>query len=90
MIEVDQMALDAFVLHDVRYALGRLTWVTGECAERVRRFWPHLSANMRKVVRRDVREHVERLAHGPAPYDDADKIARVWMPLLEWMEAWDD
>lgn len=90
MIEVDQRTLDSFVLHDVRYSLGRLTWVPRECAERVRKFWPHLSDNMRVIVRRDIAEHVERLRQGSAPYDDADMIRRVWRPLLAWMEAAND
>jgi hypothetical protein len=82
MTEVSQRSLDALILHDVRYALGRQTWVPLECAQRVMRFWPDLSPERRVIVERDVREYV-------AKWSDSDGcgIDHSWAALLVWIDA---
>lgn len=84
---IDQGTLDALVLGELRYALGRLTWVPSESASHVRRFWDALSAEQRIIIRRDVAEHIElaERTDGSAWGDDA-MLRDVWRPLLAWID----
>lgn len=74
---------DDLVLHDVRYCLGRLTWVPGECARRVRRFWPHISRERRAVILYDVREHLRYAERLDPAWGDAEN-ERIWRDLASW------
>lgn len=50
---------DRVAVWAVRYCLGRMTYVSGECAEWVVRHWAQLSDETRNVIRRDVDEAFE-------------------------------
>lgn len=82
--------LSKMLLHEVRYALGRLTWVSSDSRRRVKLFWPHIEPQTRKIIARDVREYVERLDRRGESLTLAAEIriaADDWKPLLAWMEA---
>ena len=79
-IKIEQPTLDSLILHDVRYALGRQTWVPGECCVRVRKFWISMSPNMRVIVARDVREYLDRMSH------TGQSVRGCWIDLVGWME----
>jgi hypothetical protein len=78
---ISQMVLDDLILHDVRYCLGRLTWVPAECCARVRKFWGQMSPERRTIVARDVNEHIDRRARMGQP------ARGCWVGLSAWMEA---
>jgi len=53
--EDDLMAIAA-----VRYCLGRMTYIVGDCASWLIRVWPHLAESARKTIRRDIDEAFQR------------------------------
>lgn len=86
MVTITNDELSDLLRHDVRYCLGRLTWVPDDCAKRLRRHWRHVLPEIRAVIVRDVREHLERKAR--AGVRVTERIdAETWRPLLEWMEV---
>lgn len=78
--------LSQMLLHEVRYALGRLTWVPDDAARRVRGHWRRVLPSARDTILRDVREHLER-AERSGPRVDTRIDAETWRPLLAWMEG---
>lgn len=50
---------DRVVVWAVRYCMGRMTYVSGECATWLVRHWHMLSAETRDCIRRDVDEAFE-------------------------------
>ena len=50
---------DRIVVWAVRYCLGRMTYVSGECATWLVRHWPQLSEETQQAIRRDVDQAFE-------------------------------
>jgi hypothetical protein len=76
--------LFSMLVGQVRYSLGRQSYVVGVACEQVRRYWRHLREGERQVIQRDVVEELaryERMGHtcGMA-MDHAE-----WMRLVGWM-----
>ena len=44
----------------VRYCLGRMSYIVGDCAEWLIEQWPNISSNARAVIQRDVEECFEQ------------------------------
>lgn len=44
----------------VRYCLGRMTYIVGDCADWLIEHWPNISSNARAVIQRDVEERFEQ------------------------------
>ena len=66
------------VVYAARYALGRHTGVPAEVAATVRRAWPRLGTDARRVIDRDLADHIRHA--GTEPPD----ITHVWRELRRW------
>lgn len=65
---------DLMAVAAVRYCLGRMSYIVGDCADWLCEQWPNIEPKMRAVIERDIREAVER--------DDASRcFARDHHPL---------
>lgn len=47
---------DRVAIWAVRYCLGRMTYVSGECADWLVRHWPRLSDDTKRAIQRDIDE----------------------------------
>ena len=47
---------DRAAVWGVRYCLGRMTYVSGECADWLVRHWPRLSDGTKQAIQRDIDE----------------------------------
>ena len=76
--------LYSLLVSHVRYSMGRMTYIVGECCKRVRWYWPHLESGHREVLIRDVSEELamsERTGRKLGmDFDHAD-----WVALKNWM-----
>jgi hypothetical protein len=82
--QVGHADLYSMLVGQVRYSLGRSSYVVGTACDQVRRYWRHLREGERQVIQRDVVEELaryERMGHtcGMA-MDHAE-----WMRLVGWM-----
>ena len=83
-VEVLIEDLFSMLLGQVRYAMGRMSYIVGVCSRHVHEYWPHLQASQRGVLLRDITEELER-------YERAGKLCgmdfdhREWVALREWM-----
>ena len=85
---VAEVAVDdlySMLLGQIRYAMGRMSYIVGTCSTQVRRYWPHLEASERKVLLRDITEELAR-------YEQAGKLCGMdmdhvsWVRLRDWMK----
>lgn len=47
---------DLMALSAVRYCLGRMTYIVGDCADWLEDQWPNLCENIRASIQRDIEE----------------------------------
>ena len=47
---------DLMAIAAVRYCLGRMTYIVGECADWLIEQWPNIAPSARAVIERDVEE----------------------------------
>lgn len=74
--------LYSLLLSHIRYSMGRMTYIVGECCKRVRWYWPHLEKGHREVLMRDVTEELDRCEkHGSKLGMEMDH--REWLVLRE-------
>ena len=84
MIALPQSDLYSLLLSQVRYSMGRMTYIVGECCRRVREYWKDLEPAHRSMILRDVTEELDC-------YERAGKLCgmdfdhREWVALREWM-----
>jgi hypothetical protein len=81
------------VLHDdlfsmlvgqVRYSVGRQSYIVGVACDQVRRYWRHLSPDERVVVERSVTDELARYERmGQTCGMEMDH--RQWVALAAWM-----
>lgn len=79
---VDNHNLWLLVLHEMRYAMGRMTSAPSTSANHVRQFWGAFDSQQRDHLFVELREACggkRSLGH------ECDE--RVWVELLAWMEA---
>ena len=74
----------------VRYCLGRMTYVTKECADWLETHWPSMSAETRIAIKRDVerafaedtRARLEGLQRRPLGMDidreEWERVRKLW------------
>lgn len=84
---------DLMALAAVRYCLGRMSYIVGDCCEWLPRVWPHLKPSVRAVIARDIDEAIRRDTEARARGDenlplgmDYDRAEWVRMQHL-WMQA---
>lgn len=51
---------DLMAIAAVRYCLGRMTYITGNCADWLVEQWPYIKPSAQNVIKRDVEEAFER------------------------------
>ena len=51
---------DLMAVAAVRYCLGRMSYIVGDCADWLCNQWPNVEPKMRNVIERDIREAVQR------------------------------
>lgn len=51
---------DLMAVAAVRYCLGRMSYIVGDCADWLCQQWPNIKPSMRAVIERDIREAVQR------------------------------
>lgn len=51
---------DLMVLAAVRYCLGRMSYIVGDCCEWLPQVWPRLTPNMKTVIARDIEAEFAR------------------------------
>ena len=86
----DFAAIGAF-----RYALGRMTYITGMTAEWLQQQWPVLDEHARKIIERDLDAEIVRdnearasgLSHKPLGWD-CDREA--WVRLRDFIKAYSE
>ena len=90
-IVVSRHELFDFLVHQVRYALGRMTYVVGQAAGNVRRYAPILTDDYLALLIRDIRGHgtdVQRITQQPLEKCyGMDMDYREWIGLLSDLEA---
>lgn len=78
----------------LRYAMGRMSYVTSDVAHLIRALWPALPAKARVVLMRDMDEavaqdEIDRDGHNGNPVFAAhlgmDMDRMVWINLRNWM-----
>lgn len=47
---------DLMAIAAVRYCLGRMSYITGDCSDWLRAQWPNLKPGARQVIQRDIDE----------------------------------
>jgi hypothetical protein len=88
---VDEVALPIgdvghLLVCSVRYALGRLSYITSTIAEMVERRWSILSENDRQVILRDIKEALADTEKAGRKLG-MDMDDRMWRSLLLKLEA---
>lgn len=76
--------LYSLLVGQVRYSLGRQSYVVGVACDQVRRYWRHLREGEREVIRRDVVEELARYERMGATCGMQMDHAE-WMRLVGWM-----
>lgn len=51
---------DLMALAAVRYCLGRMSYIVGDCADWLCEQWPNIKPSARNTIERDIREAVQR------------------------------
>ena len=51
---------DLMAVAAVRYCLGRMSYIVGDCADWLCEQWPNIEPKMRAVIERDIRDAVKR------------------------------
>jgi hypothetical protein len=74
----------------VRYCLGRMTYITSDCAEWLCEQWPNIKSSARAVIQRDIEEAFTRddevrardVAYKPLGWDcdraEWEKVRALW------------
>lgn len=84
VVEIPVEDLFSMLLGQVRYSMGRMSYIVGVCSRHVHEYWPRLQASQRGVLLRDVTEELAR-------YEQAGRKCgmdfdhREWVALREWM-----
>jgi hypothetical protein len=82
--QVGHADLYSMLVGQVRYSLGRSSYVVGSACDQVRRYWRHLREGERAVVERDVVEELARYERmGRTCGERIDQ--REWERLVSWM-----
>jgi hypothetical protein len=76
--------LYSLLVGQVRYSLGRRSYVVGDACSQVRRYWRHLREGERTVIERDVVEELARYERMGRTCGDACDQAE-WERLVAWM-----
>ena len=76
--------LYSMLVGQVRYSLGRQSYVVGVACDQVRRHWRHLREGERQVIQRDVVEELARYERMGATCGMAMDHAE-WMRLVGWI-----
>lgn len=58
-ILVNRRTLASALLCAFRYSLGRMTYITGDCAEWLEDYWHIMPEEWRKQIHRDIREAID-------------------------------
>jgi len=86
-IDAPQVAhadLYSMLVGQVRYSLGRSSYIVGDACSQVRRYWRHLREGERAVIERDVAEELARYERmGSTCGDPCDQSE--WERLVAWM-----
>ena len=81
---------ELMVIAAVRYCLGRMSYIVGDCADWLIIVWPELQESTRKTIQRDVEAEftkddyarLERLEHMPLGMDQDraqwERVRRLW------------
>ena len=75
---------DLMAIAAVRYCLGRMTYITADCADWLLDQWPNIRESARAVIQRDIEEAFER--------DDGDRAEGALYKALGWdcdRRAWE-
>ena len=83
--QVVQEDLYTLLVGQLRYSLGRRSYIVGVTADLVRKYARDLTANQRDTLLADLRRHVEDNRRGLM--EEPRDIAEVWSGLLDEMEA---
>jgi hypothetical protein len=82
--QVAHADLYSMLVGQVRYSLGRSSYIVGDACSQVRRYWRHLREGERAVVERDVVEELDRYERmGRTCGDSCDQ--REWERLVVWI-----
>jgi hypothetical protein len=82
--QVAHADLYSMLVGQVRYSLGRRSYVVGDACSQVRRYWRHLREGERTVIERDVVEELARYERMGRTCGDACDQAE-WERLVAWM-----
>lgn len=63
-VEVDAYSLSSMLLCAFRYSLGRMTYITGDCADWLNRYWEIMPIAWKKQIHDDIRGAIERSQAG--------------------------
>lgn len=82
---VESADLYSFLHCSINYALGRRTYITGEVARQVKRYWNALTDGNKQTLTRNLRSDMDGWYRVGRQIGDAcdDKI---WRDLIDWME----
>ena len=80
--KVDRADLGRMLIGALRYAMGRRSYVTGETADLVRRYWWDVSEADRRTMRRDLGVELAFVGTGTL---GAKMDHDGWVALRDWM-----
>ncbi len=61
---------DLMALAAVRYCLGRMSYIVGDCCKWLPSVWPHLKPSMQTIIARDIDEAIRRDTEARARGDE--------------------
>jgi hypothetical protein len=82
--QVAHADLYSMLVGQVRYSLGRSSYIVGDACSQVRRYWRHLREGERAVIGRDVVEELARYERMGRTCGDACDQSE-WERLVAWM-----
>lgn len=85
----DDKDLMFIVVSGLRYCMGRNSYAPLIACEVIKGYWHQIDGFHRDLIRKDVKEYVNRMitnaAIGPFAFTDMNKD--MWIELLSWIEA---
>jgi hypothetical protein len=59
-MEITQKELNSLIFMSFRYALGRQTYIVGDCVDILLKYWGDIDTNIQKLIKREITEAIER------------------------------
>lgn len=59
-VEIDERTLSSLLLCSFRYSLGRMSYITGDCADWLTRYWHLMPPAWKRQIHGDIQKAIEQ------------------------------